>query len=275
MLLIYMFGNYFVDNIKGVNMKRIKYINFKAIIRDIISIFLNCAGISIIIIFFTGDDIFNKENFKYLTQLLFYLTLVFKFVFELSCKTNEWFNKPVFSETVKEHVIAPSGISKNAAEFNNNINAIHEAAHAVMASLCDIENFTVELSYANPRVVTLYKDGDADTVKKMILIKYAGAAAEELFFGSKHIGCMYGSDSDFESAAKLIKGYIVMTDSSISCSLLDSELNDKIIEYSKQFYVESYEIIKENKEKVKELSQVLLSNPLLDKDEVDKIVGKN
>lgn len=86
---------------------------------------------------------------------------------------------------------------------------------------------------------------------------------------------MYGSDSDFESAAKLIKGYIVMTDSSISCSLLDSELNDKIIEYSKQFYAESYEIIKENKEKVKELSQALLSNPLLDKDEVDKIVGKN
>ena len=42
-----------------------------------------------------------------------------------------------------------------------------------------------------------------------------------------HIGSFIGEDSDFPQATEWIKAYIVMTDSSISKTLLDRELEEK------------------------------------------------
>ena len=44
-----------------------------------------------------------------------------------------------------------------------------------------------------------------------------------------HIGSFIGKDSDFLQATEWIKAYIVMTDSSVSKTLLDWELEEKTI----------------------------------------------
>lgn len=66
-----------------------------------------------------------------------------------------------------------------------------------MAYLMEIESFQVILSDIQPRVVMVQKLQDANAVKKGILIKYAGAIAEEILLDKMHIGSFIGEDSDF------------------------------------------------------------------------------
>ena len=159
-------------------------------------------------------------------------------------------------------------------EYNRKVSSVHEAGHAVMAYLMKIESFQVILSDIQPRVVMVQKLQDANAVKKGILIKYAGAIAEEILLDKMHIGSFIGEDSDFPQATEWIKAYIVMTDSSISKTLLDRELEEKTILLSKKFWSESKKILSENRTMVEAISENLQREGTLTSEEVKDILDR-
>lgn len=129
-------------------------------------------------------------------------------------------------------------------------------------------------SLCEPNVVSGYDSVvNAEVVKSMILIKYAGAIAEELIFGHYDAGSFLGSNSDFKNATELIKGYITMIDPERSKTLLDDELKDQLIDISKTFYQECKELLSCNIKLVEHLSNVLTYKERLTTEEVLEIIN--
>ena len=173
-----------------------------------------------------------------------------------------------------KRVIRSENKNDTLTEYNRKVSSVHEAGHAVMAYLMKIESFQVILSDIQPRVVMVQKLQDANAVKKGILIKYAGAIAEEILLDKMHIGSFIGEDSDFPQATEWIKAYIVMTDSSISKTLLDRELEEKTILLSKKFWSESKKILSENRTMVEAISENLQREGTLTSEEVKDILDR-
>lgn len=155
-----------------------------------------------------------------------------------------------------------------------NIKSVHEAGHAVMAYLQDTKDFEVFMSYDSAKTIVAYKSQNAEDVKKMILVKYSGAIAEELLLGELSAGSMgiLNSNADFPSATELIKAYIVMTEPIVSKTLLNEELADLIISASNSFYKEATEILSKNKEMLVIISDELKSKDSLKKDEIIQLL---
>lgn len=134
--------------------------------------------------------------------------------------------------------------------------------------------YVVTASLCKPNVATGYDTfGNVEDVKSMILVKYAGAIAEELIFGHYHMGSFLGDNSDFKSATELIKGYITMINSEMSKTLLDKELESQLIDISKAFYQESKELLSSNIKLVEHLSSVLTDREELTTEEVFAIIN--
>lgn len=155
-----------------------------------------------------------------------------------------------------------------------NINAVHEAGHAVMAYLQDTKDFEVFMSYDSAKTRVAYKSQNAEDVKKMILVKYSGAIAEELLLGEFSAGCIgiFNPNTDFPSATELIKAYIVMTEPTVSKTLLNEELADLIISASNSFYKEATEILSKSKEMLVIISDELKNKDSLKKDEIIQLL---
>ena len=155
-----------------------------------------------------------------------------------------------------------------------NIKSVHEAGHAVMAYLQDTKDFEVFMSYDSAKTVVTYKSQKAEDVKKMILVKYSGAIAEELLLGELSAGSIgiLNSNADFPSATELIRAYIVMTEPTVSKTLLNEELADLIISASNSFYKEATEILSKNKEMLVVISDELKSKDPLKKDEIIQLL---
>lgn len=155
-----------------------------------------------------------------------------------------------------------------------NIKSVHEAGHAVMAYLQDTKDFEVFMSYDSAKTVVTYKSQKAEDVKKMILVKYSGAIAEELLLGELSAGSIgiLNSNADFPSATELIRAYIVMTEPTVSKTLLNEELADLIISASNSFYKEATEILSKNKEMLVVISDELKSKDSLKKDEIIQLL---
>lgn len=131
---------------------------------------------------------------------------------------------------------------KEITDEEMNISVIHESGHAMMAYLLDEQIYSMNL-FPTPHVKADVLSGiaDAEKIKKMVFIFYAGAATEEVTFGKFSSGCTNGPGSDFVRAAELIKQYIVMTNPDVSKTLLDEELKEESIRLSKEWYQEAKE----------------------------------
>ena len=141
-------------------------------------------------------------------------------------------------------------------------------------NLKNADTIIVNASLCEPNVVSGYDSVvNAEVVKSMILIKYAGAIAEELIFGHYDAGSFFGSNSDFKNATELIKGYITMIDPERSKTLLDDELKDQLIDISKTFYQECKELLSCNIKLVEHLSNVLTYKERLTTEEVLEIIN--
>lgn len=147
--------------------------------------------------------------------------------------------------------------------------AVHEAGHALMTYLKHVESFEVSISYVHPKTVSVYKQPAADDVKNLVLIYYSGAVAEELVLGKMYGGAMGRSEADFPMATEMIKTYIVMTNPNVSKSMLDIELASQLIEYSKEFYQITKDILSEHKETLDLLAQELMRKNVLTKEEIE------
>lgn len=178
---------------------------------------------------------------------------------------------------------------KNKEKVNIDINDdsydyvyIHEAGHAFLAYLfCDEYLVEAYTSKNTSPCVTYSKEVRTKLdVINLILICYAGAAAEEVILGKFSAGSIISNkynDSDFVKCVDYLKTYILLEENSSSFpyelrhskTMLDRDFNDLVVEKSKTFYDKTIEIVKQNKKVIIELADLIKKKKRLSKDEID------
>lgn len=249
----------------------LKNIHPYIIFKDVMECFIMSCGIAFLIIYFNWDrnNILNKELFFNMETIVFSLLLTLLVIYAIL--TKRWFGEyGIISD------MSPSGNAiigdRKISESRRRTSAVHEAGHALMAYLKQLESFSVILSDINPRVETVTQIYSAEDVKNNILIYYSGAAAEEILLGNMCMGAMYGNGADFKEAKDFIKAYIIMTDPTVSKSFLDEELSDNIVAYSKKFYKMAFDILSEHKEMLTAIANELMRKNELSKEEIYKLL---
>lgn len=252
------------------------YTKIYAIFTTVVKCFILACGISLLLFFFYDNELEpTKDNIKCVVSIIYTNLLTAVVITYL-------FKKLIGS--IKEDVVnakpygkAQIGNKEKTYENIREMITVHEAGHAVMSYLKNADTIIVNASLCEPNVVSGYDSVvNAEIVKSMILIKYAGAIAEELIFGHYSAGSFFGSNSDnsdFKRATELIKGYITMINPERSKTLLDDELKDQLIDISKAFYQECKELLSCNIKLVEHLSNVLTYKERLTTEEVLEIIN--
>lgn len=247
------------------------YTKIYTIFTTMVKCFILACGISLLLFFFYDNELEpTKDNIKYVVSIIYTIlltVLVITYLFKnLIGNAKE--------DVAKLYGKAQIGNKEKTYENIREVTTVHEAGHAVMSYLRNADTIIVNASLCEPNVVSGYDSVvNAEIVKSMILIKYAGAIAEELIFGHYDAGPFLGSDSDFKTATELIKGYITMINPERSKTLLDDELKDQLIDISKAFYQECKELLSCNIKLVEHLSNVLTYKERLTTEEVLEIIN--
>lgn len=236
----------------------------------IVKRFITACGITLLLCFFNeGVEEYTRENIVMVVSSIFlsecFLSVickVVKYMDTLSSSSDGTWQDAAIATLAEE--------STQKIDENRRIIAVHEAGHAVMAYLNNAVKFDVDIP--NNCVHTAYNLADAEEYKKYIMITYAGAASEELLFGQYRSGCFGSEIADFESAVKHIKGYIVMTDNTVSKAMLEEEIGQKVIKLSNDIYAETVESLTPHKDMVQYLADTLLTKNSLKTEEVKEIL---
>lgn len=246
-------------------------INIYTAIMGFIKSFIASCGISLLLLFFYGEEIpLSKGLVRNSVLIIFSMLIMFQVIIDV------FVNKDYCS---CNNIEPPSGkaisnTATNVSECSKKIFRIHEAGHAVMAYLQEVEDFEIDMSsYISPKTITQYISIEVDDVKKRILVGYSGAVAEELLLGHFCAGSMGNSESDFPSTTEWIKAYIVMTDSTVSKTLLNEELSDRIIAVSNALYQEAKDLLSENKEMIEVIANELENKDSLNKCEIVQLLS--
>lgn len=184
----------------------------------------------------------------------------------------------------------PKNNKKTSAKINDSSYDyvyIHEAGHAFLAHMfCNEYSVEADISKDKSPCVTYSKEiCTKDDVKNLILICYAGAAAEEVILGEFSAGSIISNkynDSDFVKCVDFLKAYILLEENNSSHpkesrhskTMLDSDFNDLIVEKSKLFYNETLKIIEQNKKVIIEFANLIKKKRQLSKDEIDEFLIK-
>lgn len=238
------------------------HVNINAIISSIFHIFLYSCGITLLVFFFGYDKLeATRRNVKDCIFAIFISFIALKLVYELLLNSGcvntpfAWFPAKSNSLTTisKKTKLDKGGmgiavkVEPKCQEENMQIIRVHEAGHAVMCYLMDVQNYTLFLTNT-PRVSYEFIGlMDAEIIKKQIFIDYAGAAAEELILGKLSSGSMGDSIGDFDKAVKHIREYLMMTDPKYDKTGLDNSMNQKIVLLSNVFYNDVKELLSNHK----------------------------
>lgn len=206
--------------------------------------------------FYWKPDLCNKGNISLIvSEIYLFLLLIAGFAWLFSGSLFQ--NKEEYTQM------------QMPQEVRKSISA-HEAGHAIVCQQLQFPvNFINVSTQTNGCISTTFSCKNAEDIRKVILVLYAGAVAEELCCKERLPGNNETSESDFKRANKLLKEYIVLKDNTVSKTYLDVELADKMITYSKQFYEESREILLANEEKLHDLSIRLYEKGSMSKKQVE------
>lgn len=230
--------------------------------RKVFNHFICACGITLVLSFFSENiENYTRENIVAMVAMIFLFICIFDFTYSIMF-------------TVGEYRVGDAGKAKCIettveTDKNKKIIAVHEAGHAVMAYLKNAGKFDVNMR--DGYVTTDYFLVDAQKHRDHIMIVYAGAIAEELVFGYFTTGSFGTANADFENATKMIKEYIVMTDQKISKTLLE-EMTPDIISISKEIYAESEELLKNHKNMILRLADILMTKDFLGTEEVREVL---
>jgi hypothetical protein len=232
----------------------------------IVERFITACGITLLLCFYSENiEEYTRENIAMVVSAIF----LFECLLSVLCKVVKYMDTLSFSSADKWQDSAITALQKECTpkiDENRQIIATHEAGHAVMAYLNNAVKFDIDLS--NNCVNTAYDLADVEEIKKYIMVIYAGAASEELIFGQYCSGCFGSGTADFESAVRYIKGYIVMTDNTVSKTMLEEEIGQKVITLSNDIYAETLESLTLHKSMVRHLAGILLTKNYLKTEEV-------
>ena len=231
--------------------------------RKVFNHFICACGITLVLSFFSENiENYTRENIVTMVAMIFLFMCIFDFTYSIMFRVGKY--------RVGDAAGKAKCIETHAeTDKNKKIIAVHEAGHAVMAYLKNAGKFDVNMR--DGYVTTDYFLVDARKHRDHIMVVYAGAIAEELVFGYFTTGSFGTANADFENATKMIKEYIVMTDQKISKTLLE-EMTPDIISISKEIYAESEELLKNHKNMILRLADILMTKDFLGTEEVREVL---
>ena len=227
-------------------MQKLKNIHPYIILVDTFRNFLYTCGFVLILYLLNFLPITNKVEFLPYIEITFLNVMVCTTIYEILFD-NRWVSKPS---------------TKNLNSINTEdpfikISTFHEAGHAMMCYLKNIEMNYIEIGPFVSSVYTINNNLEANNMQDFIMMIYSGAIAEELFLGEFHLGCMDGDNNDFGKATKIIRQYLLITNHNLSKTFLDKELESMTIELSKTLYQKTYDLLISNKDKMQRLAAAL------------------
>lgn len=225
------------------------------IVGDVVRCFMISCAVTLLLFFFYKPLLFTEASVRIVVGglFVFFLVLFAGYVLFLEPSRYKVDGAPVMVESMG------CAVSTNAsvADYNKNISSTHEAGHAVMSYLKKLEQHDTVVTDTEPHVVSVYKAMNAADIRNYIMVLYAGAAAEELFYGIFHSGVAFSDRSDFKRAVEFMKIYLMMTHSDISKACLDEEVSVYIKELSNNIYNETSELLSQNKHMVETIAEAL------------------
>ena len=250
----------------------IKKLDAHAIFAIAVKRFITACGITLLLCFFYENmEEYTRESVARVVSCIFLLECILGIIGKIVMVIDTWTTTGTGSwQAIAMESLAAESIQKDSK--NKRIITVHEAGHAVMAYLKNAEKFDIDI--ANNCVHTAYNLPDIAECRNCIMVNYAGAASEELIFGHFCSGCFGSGTADFESATELIKGYIVMTDATVSKTMLAEEIGQKVIKLSNDLYAETLELLTPHKEMIQLLADILLTKDYLETKEVREILSK-
>lgn len=116
-------------------------------------------------------------------------------------------------------------------------------------------------------------------LENQIMISYAGRAAEEIIFGKDNITT--GAENDIEKATKIIIDYVGKYSMNSKNALISKKLIENSDEYLQQeyykiantLYNKTKSLINKNLHLLHDLTSNLISNEVLDEDEINTILS--
>ncbi len=172
------------------------------------------------------------------------------------------------------------------------ITAYHEAGHALVTKLLCKENRVTRVSIIPSTKgiggfsLNIPKDSIYKTKKEIlsnIMIALAGRASEEIVFGKEYITT--GASSDLEKSTDMVMSLIgvygmdsasgMLSYNSISVDFIrDVKLINRSKEILNDLYIDTIELLKENKEKLIVIAKVLLEKETLGENDLNNILSK-
>ena len=192
----------------------------------------------------------------------------------------------IFKMIMKGH--AKDDSKRNVDEIK--LVAWHEAGHAVIGKLCDMDISKVTIipstsgaggvNIITPKKMGLYS---IEEMMNQVRMSYGGRCAEYLLFGDYN-KVTTGASIDIQNATKIIKQMITTYGMTKEFGMLNlQELNidaddlilKKAIELSNKLESETLEMLKEHKDMHKEIVDILLEKETISGKELDAIYNKH
>ena len=231
--------------------------------------FVAACGFTLLLCFFNKNVAeYARENIVNVVASVISLECALSILFKVALAFARWSD----TGSLVEQKTYPEARREDVLERDENVRivAVHEAGHAIMAYLKNAKMFDINI--AQGCVKTEYNFLDLEAYKNGIMVKYAGAVSEELIFGHFCSGSFGSATADFESATEQIKGYIVMTDNSVSKSMLEEEIGSRVISLSKELYAETLEVLTPYKDMIQHLSDILMTKGSMETEEVREVL---
>ena len=234
--------------------------------------FIACT-LSFLLILFYGDVNIFTDRHAMINSFRQMLLILFTSLIPLTIVIS------VFSyhiTSTHSNVIEPVGkaIIKPAGKLlvNNERTAIHEAGHALLAFLFDFDCEVIMYKYPAYTSYNCNINIDLDLLKKQILITYAGIAAEEILLGNYTLSPVKSNNFDLVQVTDAIRAYILMSDNNAGKLVIDDEISDTMINYSKEFYQLSKSMLLQHIDKLKILSEKLKTVDSLSSKDIKRIL---
>lgn len=190
-----------------------------------------------------------------------------------------------FKLVMKGH--AKDGSKRNEDEIK--LVAWHEAGHAVIGKLCNIDVSKVTIipstsgaggvTFSTPTKMGLYS---IDEMKNQIKMNYGGRAAEYLLFNKDFNKVTTGASSDVQNATKIIMDMIRTDAMNKKYGMLNldelkienKEILDEAIKLSNELLKETIQMLEEHRDMHQEIVDILLEKETISGETLDKIYKK-
>jgi len=199
----------------------------------------------------------------------------------------EIINNEAIDEAIARVLVGLKKKNSAITKEDKRLTAVHEAGHAIVSALVrpDVKNFGISIvPRGNAGGYNFFDESGKTYRRKSDLIKqiqviYGGRIAEELIFND----ISTGAANDLEKASKI--AYKMIMKFGMNGNLLtkisgegdfntqlDSSKMENLERVCKEAYDSAYAIMKEHKEQLLELADILMENEYLSHEEVEKFM---